>query len=109
DPGEGDFQRDIFPVRGRGHPLETGAAPGHAFLDILASHDIGALAIGLERWRQLTRVFSQQFVRELAAHDAYRGWIDLQQFVLIMENDSVTRTFEEGTELRFRFAQGAFG
>ena len=73
----------------------------------LRGHRIGALSVWLERRRHLTRVFAQQFLRALAAHDPHGGGIDLQESVLVMEDHPLARTFEQRAKLLFRFAQGA--
>ncbi|MEO8426852.1 MAG: hypothetical protein ABI651_07050, partial [Verrucomicrobiota bacterium] len=108
DSGERDFHRNILAVRSAGKPLETNAAPGHAFFDIFGGYHSGSLSAWLERRRQITRVFTQQLLRALAAKEPHGGGINLQELVLVMENHSVARTFKQRAKLLFRFTQGAF-
>src|SRR5262249_47603270 len=109
DPGEGDFQWDILAVGGAGHPFETSVAPGHAFTDVFAGHLIRAFAVRLKRRRHFTRVPPEQLLWQLPSHDPHRCWIDLDQLVFVLEDNPLARAFEERTEFRFRFPQGALG
>src|SRR5262249_49337731 len=93
--------KNILAGGSAGHPIETSAAMGHAFGDVLGGHGIGGLAIGLKSRGYVAGMLAEQLMRELAAHYPDRRWVHLEDVVLVMEHDSLAGAFEQRAKLSF--------